>query len=104
MHRYSRKMEILQLKYETYIIADIHGCANTLERLLNKIIWQAENTPKFVFTGDYVNRGLHSKRTIDILIDLQSKYNCVFLRGNHDDVICDLVCQNPTSNFFRICS
>lgn len=43
--------------------------------------------PKFIFVGDYVNRGPDSKGVIDFLLTLE---NAFFCRGNHDDVF-DLV-------------
>jgi serine/threonine protein phosphatase 1 len=82
------------LPKKSFVIADIHGCATTLSLLLDKILDSTEKCnviPRFVFTGDYFDRGPHSKQVIDILLKLKSKYECIFIRGNHDDVICNLV-------------
>jgi serine/threonine protein phosphatase 1 len=43
--------------------------------------------PKFIFAGDYVNRGPDAARVIDLLLTLD---NAIFIRGNHDDIF-DLV-------------
>ncbi len=68
-----------------WIIGDVHGCIHTLEALLHKLS-VADNNPKFTFVGDYVDRGLHSKSVVDLMIQLQ-KEGAICLRGNHDDVI-----------------
>lgn len=68
-----------------HIISDIHGCFYTLRKLIEKV-HDADDSPQFIFVGDYVDRGLHNKEVIDYVIELQSK-GAVCLRGNHDDVV-----------------
>lgn len=69
-----------------WIIGDIHGMLRPLETLLVSIRARDWN-PKFIFAGDYVNRGPDSARVIDLLLSLD---DAVFIRGNHDDIF-DLV-------------
>jgi serine/threonine protein phosphatase 1 len=68
-----------------HVIGDIHGCYYTLSKLIDKVLEQDKN-PEFIFTGDYIDRGLYSKSVISFLLDLEKKYKCTFLLGNHDDV------------------
>jgi serine/threonine protein phosphatase 1 len=68
-----------------FLISDIHGCFYTLQKLIDKVL-VLDRTAEFVFLGDYVDRGLHSKLVIDYLLELQKNHSAVFLRGNHDDV------------------
>jgi len=70
---------------KTYIIADIHGYLKNLVRLLQLLTnCGKESNHKFIFIGDYIDKGPDSCGVIDILIEF-SKYNeCVFLRGNHE--------------------
>jgi len=69
-----------------WIIGDIHGMLRPLETLLREV--QARDArAKFVFVGDYVNRGRESPGVIDRLLRLD---DAVFLRGNHDDIF-DLI-------------
>ena len=63
-------------------IGDIHGCAATLDRLLERLRPTAED--HLVFVGDYIDRGPDSKRVIDRLLELRNVVNCTFLRGNHE--------------------
>lgn len=63
-------------------VGDVHGCLNTLKRLLQKVEVTPEDT--LVFLGDYVDRGQYSAHTIDYLINLNKHFRCVFLLGNHE--------------------
>ena len=66
----------------TIAIGDIHGCATALDRLLVEI--QPTQQDTVVGIGDYVDRGMESARTLDVLIDLVSKTKFVPLIGNHE--------------------
>lgn len=68
-----------------WIIGDVHAMYYTLIKLIDKIR-SLDGEPSFIFVGDYVDRGLHSSKTLDYLIDLQQD-GAFFCRGNHDDVV-----------------
>ena len=53
-----------------YAIGDIHGEVKLLEDLLEKV--PSKKDDRFVFVGDYVDRGSDSKGVVDLLIDEQS--------------------------------
>ncbi|MAS96772.1 MAG: serine/threonine protein phosphatase [Verrucomicrobiales bacterium] len=63
-------------------IGDIHGHSVALDSLLSAV--RPDETDQLVFLGDYVHRGPDSKAVIDRLIQINSTYNSIFLRGNHD--------------------
>ncbi|HDP24465.1 MAG TPA: serine/threonine protein phosphatase [Deltaproteobacteria bacterium] len=67
-----------------FAIGDIHGCLNKLDELISKIDPRREDT--FIFLGDYLDRGDHSKEVVEYLVDLSKEVDCVFLRGNHEDM------------------
>jgi serine/threonine protein phosphatase 1 len=73
-----------------YAIGDIHGRLDLLDRLLAKIrqdiAAHGSRRPLFVFVGDYIDRGSHSRETIDRLIEHGRDVECVFLKGNHEQV------------------
>ncbi len=75
-----------------WAIGDIHGCLRELESLI-ELIDPTEND-KFIFTGDYIDRGPDSKGVVDFLIDLSKRTNCIFLRGNHEAMLLDTVYNN----------
>jgi serine/threonine protein phosphatase 1 len=69
------------------IIGDIHGCLNSLNALLAKLESHLDRT--FVFLGDYIDRGPDSRGVIDRLIEFSGQAQCVFLRGNHEQMALD---------------
>ena len=77
----------------TYVIGDIHGCLQPLQRLLHKIAPRRED--RVVFIGDYIDRGPHSREVVDLL--LQLPHRCVFLLGNHEKMLLDYLAGGDPS-------
>ena len=78
---------MIELSKTTYAIGDIHGYLNKLVDLINRIKPSRYDT--LVFLGDYIDRGPDSRKVVDYLIELSRKANCVFLRGNHEELLLD---------------
>ena len=82
-----------------YAIGDVHGCARTLDALLDRLATDAGRplgaSDTLVFVGDYVDRGPDSPGVLDRAIRLEAAAEagegpqCVFLRGNHDQMMLD---------------
>lgn len=74
-----------------YAIGDIHGRADLLMKLLERIDADAENFAgemHLVFLGDYIDRGLQSRQVIETLLsDRLARYQTYFLKGNHEDAL-----------------
>lgn len=69
----------------TFVIGDIHGCAEEVDYLLDAI--QPSEGDTVTFLGDYVDRGPSSKGVIDRLLRLRREGpRCIFLKGNHEDM------------------
>lgn len=66
-------------------VGDIHGEIEKLNSLLNKLDLQSND--KVIFLGDYIDRGKHSKEVIVRLIELSKTVECIFLKGNHEDML-----------------
>lgn len=71
-----------------YAVGDIHGRLDLLEALLARITEDAAGfgdarCPRFIFLGDYVDRGDHSAQVLDFLAGLTGPDN-TFLMGNHE--------------------
>jgi len=60
------------------IVGDVHGCANELERLIDKIAPTRDD--RFVFLGDLINRGPNSRAVLDRVRTLPAQ--CIL--GNHE--------------------
>lgn len=68
-----------------FVIGDVHGCVDELERLLDGLAPTADDT--VCFLGDYVDRGPDPRGVVERLIRLQGEGpQCVFLKGNHEDM------------------
>ncbi len=80
-----------------FVISDIHGCFQTFRYLLEKIIKPTEEDLVFLL-GDYINKGPASKDILDYLIGLKEMKNVKLLRGNHEQVLLDVV-DDKTSVF-----
>lgn len=63
-----------------YVIGDIHGCLDPLQRLITQL--PLGESDEVIFLGDYIDRGPDSKGVIDYLLTLRGRYT--FLMGNHE--------------------
>lgn len=66
----------------TFAIGDIHGGLKALIQLLNKL--ELKDNDTLIFMGDYVDGWSESAQVIQFLIELSEKFNCIFIKGNHD--------------------
>ena len=83
-----------------YAIGDVHGRFDLLTRLIKEIDRDdAERAPArttLVMLGDLVDRGPDSRRVIELLMAYAaSGADCVFLAGNHDEVLTRAIDGEP---------
>jgi serine/threonine protein phosphatase 1 len=81
-----------------YAVSDIHGCADELRRVFTAIDYhlrRARSTRAIhVFLGDYIDRGPGSRETIDLLIERSRRHETIFLKGNHEAMLYEVL-LNP---------
>ena len=73
----------------TYALSDIHGHLNKLAGLVARCRSNAgDDGARFIFLGDYIDRGPDSRGVIEYLIDFQRRQpgDVVCLCGNHEDL------------------
>jgi serine/threonine protein phosphatase 1 len=73
----------------TLVVGDIHGGLRALVQVLEKVVPKEDDT--FIFIGDYVDGWSENAETISYLMAFSEKYPCVFIRGNHDDLVYDFL-------------
>lgn len=71
----------------TLVIGDIHGGLRALHQVFERAHITTEDL--LIFLGDYVDGWSQSPEVLDFLIDLQRTHSCIFMRGNHDELLCD---------------
>jgi serine/threonine protein phosphatase 1 len=73
----------------TLVVGDIHGGLKGLEQVLEKV--KPTYNDLFVFVGDYVDGWSENAETVSFLLKFSGEFQCVFLRGNHDDLVYDFL-------------
>lgn len=71
----------------TLVIGDIHGGLKAVIQVLQKAAIKEDDT--LIFLGDYVDGWSESPGVLDFLIALSEQQKCIFLRGNHDELLLD---------------
>ena len=71
----------------TLVVGDIHSGLRALEQVLDKAVVSEHD--QLIFLGDYVDGWSQAVETVDFLIELEKSHNCIFLRGNHDELCSD---------------
>jgi serine/threonine protein phosphatase 1 len=102
----------------TFAIGDVHGFSTYLLRLLDYVTEHCEDKNltgnRFVFLGDYVDRGPDSSKviaTIRLMQDIMGSDRVIALCGNHEDMLLEelymsgygVLHYGSTSNSFDNC-
>ena len=83
-----------------YAIGDIHGRADLLRLLLQRIVTESAERgaiagarPVVIGLGDYIDRGPESREVIDLLVELSAikAFESHFLLGNHDQTLLEFL-------------
>ncbi|HZZ90525.1 MAG TPA: metallophosphoesterase family protein [Caulobacteraceae bacterium] len=78
----------------TYAVGDVHGRLDLLRMAVKAIADHVGTGPfRVVFLGDYVDRGPDSRGVVDFLIDLQRRWPVTCLKGNHEELMVQALCD-----------
>lgn len=69
----------------TFVVGDIHGGLKALQQVLERA--NVSQNDKLIFLGDYVDGWSDTANLLDFLIDLNKKQDCIFLMGNHEEMV-----------------
>ena len=70
-------------------VGDVHGCFDKLMSLWKKL--EVTDNDLVIFLGDYVDRGAQVAETLNWILEQSAKENIIFLRGNHEHMLLDVV-------------
>lgn len=65
-----------------YIFGDIHGCIEPIKAFFKENPFSENN--KYIFVGDYIDRGIQNKETLEFFIEISKNKNVLCLEGNHE--------------------
>ena len=66
---------------EIVIFGDVHGCYEPIKEYFDNN--PVSDNKKYIFVGDYEDRGIQNKEVFDFLLSHKRDGNFLFLRGNH---------------------
>lgn len=76
--------ENVDKKYDrVLVIGDIHGCYTAL----NELVGEIDQKTLYVFCGDYLDRGIEEKDTVNFILEHKDDDNFIFIEGNHENRI-----------------
>src|SRR6266487_121929 len=85
--------------HRAYVVGDIHGRSDLLDRIVEEIKRDIEEKPAAetltVTLGDYVDRGPDSRGVLDRLIGNPFPTEYVALKGNHEELF-EVFLSDPT--------
>lgn len=75
---------MLELSADIAVVGDIHGNIDDLLRIFERLRYPP--AMRYIFLGDYVDRGIYGTEVLMLLFALKVKYpeNVYLLRGNHE--------------------
>ncbi len=78
-----------------YVAADIHGFFTPFYSALEEAGYFGDDgEKKLIICGDLLDRGTEAEKTLEFVLDLLSKDQIILIRGNHEDLFCDLVTED----------
>jgi serine/threonine protein phosphatase 1 len=80
------------MKYRLFVVSDIHGFYNATKKALEDAGYYEYNGPKkVVVCGDAFDRGREALKMQEFLMDLMNKNELIYIRGNHEDLMLDML-------------
>lgn len=87
--------------YESIVVfGDVHGCYAPIKTYFDT--YGIHDNWAYVFTGDYIDRGVQNKEVLEFLISMKERKNFIFLEGNHEKWLRlyseGAICSEPPSD------
>lgn len=82
---------VVRVVHPAKVYGDIHGQFRDMLLLLHDFGWPHTSPllPRFIFNGDWVDRGRHQLEVISLVLAFKARFphKVVLLRGNHEDEV-----------------
>lgn len=89
------------MKY--YVVADVHGFFSELDKALTNAGFFSDKLPnKLIICGDLLDRGSQPNELCSFLERLLAEDRLILIRGNHEDLMLDLMDRIDYYNYFGI--
>lgn len=75
-----------------FVIGDVHGCFEMLDRLLT--YWNSDSE-QLIFIGDLIDRGMRSREVVQLAMKLKEDYGAIIIGGNHESLLLEWL-DSPT--------
>lgn len=88
------------MKRKLFVVSDVHGCFSLMKQALDNASFEPTNDEHLlVYCGDMFDKGLENLKVFYYLIALKNK---VIIRGNHEDVLLDILITRRLRNPFYL--
>ena len=82
-----------------YLVSDVHSFFDSLIRALKTAGFFESKDARLVLLGDALDRGTQPLKLIDFLLKLKEEDRLIYILGNHEELMYDLVKTAPTPAF-----
>lgn len=82
------------------VVGDVHGNGRALRATLRDA--ERRGFERLVFMGDLLNYGVDTREVVETVAAAQARWGASVLRGNHDDVVLDLLEGRRTEYFAKL--
>ena len=89
-------INVLSSYKKIVVVGDIHSCYQPLGDYFRENPFNEKNY--YMFLGDYFDRGIQAKETMEFLLSIYDKPNVCLLRGNHEIWIDNYVNNGDNAN------
>ena len=84
----------------TLVIGDIHGGLKALEQVLERA--RVTQNDILIFLGDFVDGWNDTPKVVDFLIELDKTHTCIFIRGNHEEMVLRWLSEGEDNEEWRL--
>lgn len=86
-----------------YVVSDVHGFFSEMKAALEeKGFFEDKEPHKLVVCGDLFDRGTEALELEEFILDLISKDEVILVRGNHEDLLMDLLHGWSNRSYFQM--